>query len=60
MFVPTDPACLIPTKYLDIMRTTYDDPKAEKRIEDYWNVQDARPLSDSWLGKPFLDLAYPS
>ena len=53
MFVPSDPASPIPTKYLDVMRTTYTDldTKEEKRMEDYWNVQGEKALSDFWVGK---------
>ena len=53
LFVPSDPSSPIPTKYLDVMRTTYTDldTKEEKRMEDYWNVQGEKALSDFWVGK---------
>ena len=39
LFVPTDPESAFPTKYLDVMRTTYTnlDTKADKKVEDYWD-----------------------
>ena len=40
----------IPLKYIDVSRTTLTnlDVKQEKRIDDYWNIDDSRDLSDSW------------
>ena len=42
----------IPLKYIDVSRTTCTnlDVKQEKRIDDYWNVDGSRDLSDSWTG----------
>ena len=40
----------IPLKYIDVSRTTSTnlDVKQEKRINDYWNVDGSRELSDPW------------
>ena len=53
LFVPTDPQSPLPTKYLDVLRTTYTDleTQSEKRMEDFWNKDGNRALSDSWRGK---------
>ena len=42
----------IPLKYIDVTRTTHTnlDVKQEKRIDDYWNVDGSRDLSDPWTG----------
>ena len=42
----------IPLKYIDVTRTTHTnfDVKLEKRIDDYWNVDGSRDLSDPWTG----------
>ena len=39
----------IPTKFIDDTRTTHTslDVKMEKHIEDYWNVDGERELSDA-------------
>ena len=39
-------------KYIDVTRTTdtTSDVMSEKNIEDYWNVDGDRELSDSWTG----------
>ena len=40
----------IPLKYIDVTRTTQTnlDVKQEKRIDDYWNIDGSRDLSDPW------------
>ena len=40
----------IPLKYIDVIRSTHTDLDVakEKRIDDYWNVDGDRTLSDSW------------
>ena len=40
----------IPLKYIDVSRTTCTnlDVRQEKRIDDYWNVDGSRDLSDPW------------
>ena len=42
----------IPLKYIDVTRTTHTnlDVKQEKRIDDYWNIDGSRNLSDPWTG----------
>ena len=42
----------IPQKYIDVSRTTHTnlDVKQEKRIDDDWNIDGSRDLSDSWTG----------
>ena len=42
----------VPLKYIDGSRTTHTnlDVKQEKRIDDYWNIDGSRDLSDSWTG----------
>ena len=39
-------------KYIDVSRTTHTnlDVKQEKRIDDYWNIDGSRDLSDPWTG----------
>ena len=42
----------IPLKYIDVTRTTHTslDVLLEKHIDNYWNVDGARELSDAWKG----------
>ena len=42
----------IPLKYIDVTRTAHTnlDVKQEKRIDDYWNIDGSRDLSDPWTG----------
>ena len=42
----------IPLKYIDVSRTTSTnlDVKQERRIDDSWNIDGSRDLSDSWTG----------
>ena len=42
----------VPLKYIDVTRTTHTnlDVKQEKRIDDYWNIDGSRDLSDPWTG----------
>ena len=42
----------IPLKYTDVTRTIHKnlDVKQEKRIDDYWNIDGSRDLSDFWTG----------
>ena len=39
-----------PLRYIDVTRSTHTDLDVlqEKQIDDYWNVDSNRPLSDSW------------
>ena len=50
LHVPTPESFPIPLKYIDVTRT-FDstlDVMPEKRVEDYWNVDGERELSDAW------------
>ena len=49
---PREESFPIPLKYIDVSRTTHTnlDVKQEKRIDDYWNIDGSRDLSDSWTG----------
>ena len=42
----------VPLKYIDVIRSTHTDLDVthEKRIDDHWNVDGNRNLSDSWTG----------
>ena len=42
----------IPLKYIDISRTTHTnlDIMQERRIDDFWNIDGSRDLSDPWTG----------
>ena len=49
---PREESFPIPLKYVDVSRTscTHLDVKQEKRIDDYWNIDGSRDLSDCWTG----------
>ena len=42
----------VPLKYIDVARSSRTDLDAmqEKRIDDHWNIDENRSLSDSWKG----------
>ena len=50
--MPREESFLIPLKYIDVTRTTHTslDVLLDKHIEEYWNVDEARELSDAWTG----------
>ena len=52
LFSPREESFLIPLKNIDVSRTTHTnlDVKQEKRIDDYWNIDGSRDLSDPWTG----------
>ena len=52
LYSPREESFPIPLKYIDVTRTTHTnlDVKQEKRIDDYWNIDGSRDLSDSWTG----------
>ena len=52
LYSPREESFLIPLKYIDVSRTTHInlDVKQEKRIDDYWNIDGSRDLSDPWTG----------
>ena len=49
---PKEEEFFIPRKYIDVSRTSHTnlDVKQEKRIDDYWNIDGSRDLSDPWTG----------
>ena len=51
LYSPREESFPIPLKYIDVTRTTQNlDVKQEKRIDDYWNIDGSRDLSDPWTG----------
>ena len=52
LYSPREESFPIPLKYIDVTRTTHTnlDFKQEKRIDDYWNIDGSRDLSDPWTG----------
>ena len=52
LYSPKEESVPIPLKYIDVTRTTHTnlDVKLEKRIDDYWNIDGSRDLSDPWTG----------
>ena len=52
MYSPREESFPIPLKFIDVTRTTQTnlDVKQEKRIDDYWNIDGSRDLSDPWTG----------
>ena len=52
LYSPREESFPIPLKYIDVSRTTHTnlDVKQERRIDDYWNIDGSRDLSDSWTG----------
>ena len=52
LYSPREESFPIPLKYIDVTRTTHTnlDVKQEKRIDDYWNIDGSRDLSDRWTG----------
>ena len=52
LYSPREESFPIPLKYIDLSRTTHTnlDVKQEKRIDDYWNIDGSRDLSDPWTG----------
>ena len=52
LYSPWEESFPIPLKYIDVSRTTHTnlDVKQENRIDDYWNIDESRDLSDPWTG----------
>ena len=52
LYSPREESFLLPLKYIDVSRTTHTnlDVKQEKRIDDYWNIDGSRDLTDYWTG----------
>ena len=52
LYSPREESFPIQLKYIDVTRTNHTnlDVKQEKRIDDYWNIDGSRNLSDPWTG----------
>ena len=52
LYSPREESFPFPLKYIDVSRPTHTnlDVKQERRIDDYWNIDWSRNLSDSWTG----------
>ena len=52
LYSPRHESLPYPLKYINISRTTHTnlDVRQESRIDDYWNIDGSRDLSDSWTG----------
>ena len=52
LYLPREETFPISLKYIDVARTTHTslDVMFEKQIEDYWNVDGEKELSDAWTG----------
>ena len=52
LYSPREESFPILLKYIDVSRTTHTnlDVMQERRIDDYWNIDGSRDLSDSWTG----------
>ena len=52
LYSPREESFPILLKYIDVSRTPHTnlDVKQEKRIDDYWNIDGSRDLSDPWTG----------
>ena len=50
LYIPKEESFPIPLKYIDVTRTTHTslDVLLEKHIEDHWNMEGERELSDAW------------
>ena len=52
LYSPREESFPIPLIYIDVSRTTHTNlgVKQAKRIDDYWNIDGSRDLSDPWTG----------
>ena len=52
LYSPREESFTMPLQYIDVSRTTHTnlDVKQERRIDDYWNIDGSRDLSDPWTG----------
>ena len=52
LYSPREESFPIPLKYIDVSRTTHTnlDVKQERRIDDSWNIDVSKDLSDPWIG----------
>ena len=57
LYSPREESFPSPLKYIHVSRTTHTnlDVMQESFIDDYWNVDGSRDLSDSWTGFTLLD-----
>ena len=49
LYSPREESFPIPLKYIDVAHTNLD-VKQVRRIDDYWNIDGSRDLSDPWAG----------
>ena len=58
LYLPKEETFPIPLKYIDVTRSTHTDLDVlqEKRLDDNWNVDSGRHLSNSWRGFTKLTL----
>ena len=51
LYVPREESFAIRPRYIDVARTTSTtlDVMRERRIDDYWNIEGDRDLSDAWI-----------
>ena len=52
LYSPREESFPIPLNYIDVTRATSTtlDVMRESRIDDYWNIDGSRDLSDPWTG----------
>ena len=52
LYSPREESLPIPLKHIDVSRTSHTnlDVMQESRIDDCWNIDGSRDLSDSWTG----------
>ena len=52
LYSPREESFPVRLKYVDVSRTSHTnlDVVQESRIDDYWNINGTRDLSDSWTG----------
>ena len=52
LYSPREESFPVPLKYIGVSRTTRTnlDVLQERRIDDYWNIDGSRDLSDYWTG----------
>ena len=52
LYVPREESFPIPPRCIDVTRATSTtlDVMLERRVDDYWNIEGNRDLSDSWTG----------
>ena len=50
LYMPREESFPFPLKHIDVARTTHSlmDVLLEKHIDDYWNVDEDRELTDAW------------